>query len=177
MSRPEIVIDMLAIAPFYLGILVFASNLKVLWALRLVRFFRLFKLARYSKSVARFERVVRWKTDDLLVAIGGASILLLLSSSLMYFIEHTPNPRRFRVFQRRCGGGRHAHHRRLRRRVSSDAARKAPRGRDRRARNRISCAPGEYPRVGIHSRRDRIVAVSTLRPENRVTLRIEKSVV
>ena len=95
MTRPELAIDLLAIAPFYIGLFVFASNGRLLRALRLIRFLRLFKLVRYSESVERFERVLRRKTDDLLVAIGTTSVLLLVSSSLMYFIENSAQPETF----------------------------------------------------------------------------------
>ncbi|MGN8215501.1 MULTISPECIES: ion transporter [Halococcus] len=95
MTRPAVVIDLLAVAPFYLGTVVFVSDLRVLRALRLFRFLRLFKLARYSRSVARFERVVKRKTGDLIVAIAGTSLLLTLASSLMYFVEHDAQPEAF----------------------------------------------------------------------------------
>ncbi|WP_195156084.1 ion transporter [Halococcus agarilyticus] len=95
MTRPAVVIDLIAVAPFYLGTVVFASDLRVLRALRLVRFLRLFKLARYSRSVDRFRRVMRRKTGDLVVAIVGTSLLLTLASSLMYFVEHDAQPAAF----------------------------------------------------------------------------------
>lgn len=95
MLRPAVVIDLLAVAPFYLGTLVFTSDLRALRALRLFRFFRLFKLARYSRSVARFRRVLRRKNGDLVVAIAGTSLLLTLVSSLMYFVEHDAQPEAF----------------------------------------------------------------------------------
>lgn len=93
--RPEIVIDLLAIVPFYFGALAFASDLRVLRALRLFRFLRLFKIVRYSKSAERFKRVVQRKTGDLLLAIAGTSILLTIVSSLMYFIENDAQPEAF----------------------------------------------------------------------------------
>lgn len=95
MTRPAIVIDLLAIVPFYFGAFVFASDIRVLRALRLFRFLRLFKLARYSESVARFKRVAGRKTDDLLLAIAGTSILLTIASSLMYFVENDAQPEAF----------------------------------------------------------------------------------
>jgi voltage-gated potassium channel len=95
MCRPVIVVDLLAIAPFFLGVFAFASDHRLLRGFRLVRFLRLFKLARYTESVVRFKRVLRRKTDDLVVALGGTSILLILASSLMYFIEHDAQPEAF----------------------------------------------------------------------------------
>lgn len=94
-SRPYLLVDLLAIAPFYIGSVVFASDLRFLRALRLFRFLRLFKLVRYSQAMQRFARVARKKRDDLLLAIAGSSILLIVTSSLMYFIERDVQPEAF----------------------------------------------------------------------------------
>ena len=92
-TRPYLLIDLLAILPFYVGFFIF--DLRFLRALRLFRFFRLFKLTRYSASIRTFASVIRRKKEDLVVAITGTSILLLVSSSLMYFVEHGAQPEKF----------------------------------------------------------------------------------
>lgn len=94
-SRPQTLLDLLAIAPFYVGTVVFAADLRVLRALRLFRFLRLLKLARYSESFDRLARVVENRAGDLLVAVAGTSLLLVVSSSLMYFIERGAQPNAF----------------------------------------------------------------------------------
>lgn len=92
-SRPLLIVDMLAILPFYLG--AFLVDLRFLRALRLIRFFRLFKLARYSESMKSFGRVIRRKQADLVVTLSATTILILVSSSLMYFAESGAQPDAF----------------------------------------------------------------------------------
>lgn len=94
-SRPHLLIDLLAIAPFYAGTVAFAFDLRVLRALRLFRFLRLLKLVRYSEAMQRFGRVVHRKQDDLILTITGSSVLLIVASSLMYFVEQDAQPETF----------------------------------------------------------------------------------
>lgn len=91
--RPFLIIDLLAILPFYLG--AFLIDLRFLRALRLFRFFRLFKLARYSDAMQGFAYVFREKREDLTVALSATVILLIISSSAMYFAERTAQPEAF----------------------------------------------------------------------------------
>ena len=95
MVRPECIVDLLAIAPFYVGLTLFGGDGRLLRGFRLIRFFRLAKLVRYTDSITRFERVLRHKTDDLVVALGGTTLLVVCSSSLMYFVEHDAQPDAF----------------------------------------------------------------------------------
>lgn len=92
-SRPFLVIDLLAILPFFLS--GFLIDLRFLRSLRLLRFFRLLKLARYSESMQRFGYVIREKREDLTVAVAATIILLLVSASLMYFAERGAQPEQF----------------------------------------------------------------------------------
>ncbi len=92
--RPMIIIDLLAILPFFLGPLL-PADLRFLRALRLFRFFRLFKLARYSESMLAFHDVFRRKKADLVIAFSVTLILLIVTSSLMYFVETTAQPDEF----------------------------------------------------------------------------------
>ncbi|XVH30673.1 ion transporter [Haloferacaceae archaeon DSL9] len=89
---PYMLIDMLAIVPFFLGFLV---DLRFLRAIRLLRFLRLFKLARYTESITLFATVLRKKKADLVVTSTIGAILLLLASSLMYFAERAAQPEAF----------------------------------------------------------------------------------
>lgn len=89
--RPLMVIDFLAIAPFYLSML-FQIDLRVLRVFRLVRFL---KLARYSPAIETLGRVVISERH----ALGGAAIimfaLLLFASTIMYFLERHVQPEVF----------------------------------------------------------------------------------
>lgn len=91
MARPLQIVDLLAILPFYLGSLL-GLDLRVLRAFRLLR---LFKLSRYSPAVHTLARVL-WSERR---ALTGAALLLLIvllfSSTGMYFIEGHAQPERF----------------------------------------------------------------------------------
>ena len=89
---PYLMIDLLAILPFYLGGVV---DLRFLRAIRLFRIFRVLKVARYSDSITTIGRVLRNKQADLVVTIVVTSILLVITSSLMYFAERGAQPEEF----------------------------------------------------------------------------------
>jgi voltage-gated potassium channel len=87
-------IDLLAILPFYLPF-IFPIDLRILRILRLFRLLRIFKLGRYSKSLNTITSV--WKSTKSELAITGfiAFILLVLSSTIMYYFEHEVQPEKF----------------------------------------------------------------------------------
>lgn len=94
-SRPMMVVDLLAILPFYLTMAGLGLDLRFLRALRLIRFLRLLKLVRYSESMRAFGRAFREKKDELIVAMTANGILLVVASSLMYFAEQNVQPEAF----------------------------------------------------------------------------------
>jgi len=94
MARPVMIIDLLAILPFYLP-LVMAMDGRALRAFRLLRFFRIFKLGRYSQSLQLVGTVLREKTPELMVILLAVIIMLVITSSLMYFVEHEAQPDAF----------------------------------------------------------------------------------
>jgi len=77
------IVDLLAIAPFYLGFLV-TLDLRQLRAFRLLR---LLKLSRSFASLNVFTYVFRSQIPNLVAAALVILILLILSSSLMYAVE------------------------------------------------------------------------------------------
>ncbi len=91
--KPFLVVDLLAILPFYAGALVF--DLRFLRALRLLRLFRIVKLARYSESMRQLAAVAREKREDLVITFAATGVLLVVAASLMYFIEHEAQPETF----------------------------------------------------------------------------------
>lgn len=94
-TRPLLVFDLIAILPFYLAVFLGVSDLRFLRALRLIRFLRLFRLIRYSESMQAFGRAFYLKRGQLLVAMTGNLILLVVASSLMYFAESAAQPEAF----------------------------------------------------------------------------------
>jgi len=85
---PMMIVDLLAIAPFYLSFLV-AVDLRVLRVFRLLRFF---KLARYSPALNSLSRVMWAERRALVAALIVMSGALLVSSTLLYFIERHAQP-------------------------------------------------------------------------------------
>jgi len=87
---PLAVLDLLAILPFYLR--VFPIDLRFLRTLRLLRLFRILKVARYSKALRVIGNVVREKKAELCTTIFVLSLLLILASCLLYYVEHGAQP-------------------------------------------------------------------------------------
>ena len=87
------IIDLLAILPFYLPFLI--TDLRVVRILRLVRFLRLLKLTRYTRSVMTMGAVVRERRHELLVAVFLTALLLMVASTLMYYLESQVQPEAF----------------------------------------------------------------------------------
>jgi len=91
-ARPLMLIDLVAIAPFYLASY---GSLRVVRVLRLFRLFRVLKVARYSRAVKTLGAVFNAKREELLVAVFVLLMLLVLSSSLIYCTEHEAQPDNF----------------------------------------------------------------------------------
>ncbi|MEX8496867.1 ion transporter [Leptothrix ochracea] len=91
--QPMSLIDLLAILPFYLAF--FPIDLRFLRSLRMFRLFRLAKLGRYSTSLRLFGRVFKNNKEELIVTACVMVMLIILTSSLMYFAEHDAQPDKF----------------------------------------------------------------------------------
>lgn len=91
---PLLIIDLLAILPFYVPFLI-PVDLRFLRSLRLFRVFRLFKLGRYSKAVRAVGNVLSNKRGELIVTCLILLILLIVSSSLLYYAERDAQPDKF----------------------------------------------------------------------------------
>jgi len=87
-------IDLMAILPWYLQSIV-GFDLRVLRILRLLRFFRLFRLTAYTKSVKMVVHVFKSTFNELLLSLGLAVFLIIISSSVIYFAEHGAQPKVF----------------------------------------------------------------------------------
>jgi voltage-gated potassium channel len=93
-TSPMAIIDLLAILPMYLPMLI-AVDLRILRILRLTRLLRVFKLNRYTHSLSILNRVLKKEKDQLIVTIFITSLLLLIASSIMYYLEHDIQPESF----------------------------------------------------------------------------------
>ncbi|MBU7010980.1 MAG: ion transporter [Theionarchaea archaeon] len=91
---PMALIDILAILPFYLPVML-PLDPRFIRALRLFRLFRLFKMGRYSESLQTLGNVMKAKKEEFVVTIFVLFILLVVASSLIYFVEHDAQPELF----------------------------------------------------------------------------------
>lgn len=89
------IIDLLAIFPFWLP-MVLPGTMLGMRAFRLVRLLRIFKLNRYFDALAMVGVVVRDKRRELIGSIFFVSILMLVSSLMVYAVEHDAQPGAFR---------------------------------------------------------------------------------
>lgn len=89
--NPLLIVDLLAILPFYLSFLV-TIDLRVLRVLRLLRFF---KLLRYSAALQSLGRVIVNEQRALLGALLIMCSLILFAATGMYFIERHAHPDAF----------------------------------------------------------------------------------
>lgn len=92
---PMALVDLVAILPFWLPMLLPGTMLG-LRALRLVRLLRIFKLNRYFDAIKSLGEVIVLKKRELLGSLFFVSILMLISSLLMYSAEHEAQPEVFR---------------------------------------------------------------------------------
>ncbi len=94
LRTPLVLIDILAIAPFYLP-WIFPLDGRMVRVFRIVRLLRLFKLARYMEALRAVQVVIRSKKEQLFITAMMGFMLLLLASSLMYVIENAAQPELF----------------------------------------------------------------------------------
>lgn len=82
------VVDLLAIAPTYLSLLVPGTQtLLVIRAFRLLRVFRIFKIAAYVQELSALTRAVRASGAKITVFLFTIVVLVLILGTAMYVIE------------------------------------------------------------------------------------------
>jgi voltage-gated potassium channel len=91
MLSPMAVIDLLAIAPFYLGVFI-QVDLRFLRVLRLVR---VFKLTRYSSAMTMLFSVFREEMRTIGAALFVLLLMMVVASSLIFVFEHPVQPEKF----------------------------------------------------------------------------------
>lgn len=88
------IIDLLAVLPFYLPMLI-PIDLRFLRMLRLFRVARVFKLNRYSKALNTISKVMHKKKAELVTTVFIMLFVIVISSTLIYYIEHEYQPEAF----------------------------------------------------------------------------------
>lgn len=89
------IIDLVAILPFWLPMIIPASMLGVR-ALRLVRILRLLKLSRYFEAISSIGDVVRSKRRELFGSLFFVFLMMMVASLVIYSVEHEAQPDVFR---------------------------------------------------------------------------------
>ncbi len=87
------IIDLIAIAPFYL---LLGIDLYALRAFRLLRIFRILKLARYSRTMERFGKALTEVREEAVIFFMATAVLLYISAAGIYHFEHEAQPEAFR---------------------------------------------------------------------------------
>ncbi len=91
--RAMSIIDLLAILPFYLPFL--GIDLRSLRVLRLLRVLRVAKIGRYYSSLNLIKHVFQSKKEELVLTSALMGLLLVVSSSLLYYCENGVQPDAF----------------------------------------------------------------------------------
>ena len=94
LTSPLAILDLLSILPTYIPFLI-PIDLRVLRVLRPIRITQVFKLTRYFRALKLIGDVFKEKRWELGITFFLAFILLLLSSTLMYYAEGTIQPDKF----------------------------------------------------------------------------------
>ncbi len=84
-------IDLLAILPFYLPVLI-GFDLRFIRSLRLLRLLRILKLGQYSNSLGMLYRVATKKKYDIAVSLSIILLLIIFAGCMLYFLEHDYQP-------------------------------------------------------------------------------------
>lgn len=88
---PVALVDLMAIAPFYLAFII-PIDLRYL---RMLRMLRLLKLTHYFKGLRLFVDVVKKELPSIGAAIIIMGVLVILSASIIYSVEHDVQPEAF----------------------------------------------------------------------------------
>lgn len=87
------IVDLIAIAPFYLSI---GLDLRTLRILRILRLFRLFKLVRYNRAMQRLGRAFHIAKEEVVLFCVVTIMLLYLSAVGIYYFENEAQPEQFK---------------------------------------------------------------------------------
>jgi len=88
------VIDLLAVLPFYIPVFI-PVDLRVLRVIRLVRLLRIIKINRFTNALNSVMSVLRKKAPQILSTLLIILIMIVISSVLLYEVEHKAQPDKF----------------------------------------------------------------------------------
>ncbi|HUI39626.1 MAG TPA: ion transporter [Methanothrix sp.] len=91
---PLMLIDLMVILPSYV-IFALPQDHRLLRGLRVFWSFRLLKLSRYSESLQTIVDVIKETQRELAVSFTTIIFFMILSSTIIYFLEHDAQPQSF----------------------------------------------------------------------------------
>ena len=91
-ATPLLLIDLVALVPFYLPFLGL-GDLRILRALRLLAWAA--RLGRYFEGIRTLGRVLQNKTLELFTVVLVLAVMLVLASAVMFYAEHSAQPDAF----------------------------------------------------------------------------------
>jgi voltage-gated potassium channel len=86
------IVDLLAIAPYYIGL---GIDLRSMRAFRLLRVFRLLKIARYSAAVRRFHLALAIAKEELILFFCATCVLMFVAAVGIHHFESDAQPKTF----------------------------------------------------------------------------------
>lgn len=93
MSRPMMLIDLIAILPFYLSF--FNMDLGFLRALRILRIFKLFRLAKFAEFDGLILSLLKDKKEEFIFIVIALLVLVITITPLVYYFEKDAQPEVF----------------------------------------------------------------------------------
>lgn len=88
--RPMSLVDLVAIAPFYVGLLVPGlADLRFLRVLRLFRVLRMLRIPRVAAAFSMLLRVIRAKRTELAVTLAFVLVSIVVSAGAIYVVERS----------------------------------------------------------------------------------------
>ena len=86
-------IDLLAVLPFYLTIVV---DLRALRIVRLFRLFRILKIVRYIKAIRRYKAAFLDIKEELVLFFTATCFMIFISAVGIYYFENSVQPEAFK---------------------------------------------------------------------------------
>ncbi len=90
-------VDLFSILPYYLTLVVsfLPIDLRFMRAIRLFRLIRVLKIARYLKALNMIQAVLRERKEQIILSVMFIVFLLIIVSTVMFYIEHDGQPEMF----------------------------------------------------------------------------------
>lgn len=95
-ATPMMLIDLLAIAPFYVELLLpGVIDLSFLRVMRLFRVFRIMRVGPFATAFTKLTRVIRTKRIELGVSMSIVAVAMLVAAGAIYMAEHAAPDSKF----------------------------------------------------------------------------------